>query len=125
VALKPAFHEAGTWRGSDIAHAATIVANSSRLVHMMASSQVIAGNAAQASARHVMVNQWSPRAMPERSRFTVRPFRRAASDKGYLLAYRCATFFFAVFFARWACVSSDTLVDAVALVPVDVLLLSP
>jgi hypothetical protein len=34
----PAFHEAGTWRGSDIAHAATIVANSTRLVHMTISS---------------------------------------------------------------------------------------
>jgi hypothetical protein len=31
-------HEAGTWRGSDMAAAATIVARSTRLVHMIATS---------------------------------------------------------------------------------------
>jgi len=37
------FQEAGTWRGSDMAHAATIVASSTRLVHMVASfAQVVA-----------------------------------------------------------------------------------
>src|SRR4249919_3944321 len=34
----PLFQEAGTWRGSDMAAAATIVARSTRLVHMIASS---------------------------------------------------------------------------------------
>jgi hypothetical protein len=34
-----AFHEAGTWRGSVIAHAATIVANSTRLAHMITTSE--------------------------------------------------------------------------------------
>jgi hypothetical protein len=34
----PAFHEAGTWRGSDIAAAATIVASSKRRVHMFVTS---------------------------------------------------------------------------------------
>ena len=31
----PTFHDAGTWRGSDIAAAATIVNSSSRLAHMI------------------------------------------------------------------------------------------
>jgi hypothetical protein len=35
----PAFHEAGTCRGSVIAQAATIVASSTRLVHMVATSE--------------------------------------------------------------------------------------
>src|SRR5258706_13112533 len=35
VVPRPAPQEAGTWRGSDIAHAATIVASSTRLVHMV------------------------------------------------------------------------------------------
>ena len=37
-ATKPTFQEAGTWRGSDIAAAATIVARSTRRVHMFAAS---------------------------------------------------------------------------------------
>lgn len=36
--IRPAFHEAGTWRGSDIAAAATMVARSNRRVHMLVSS---------------------------------------------------------------------------------------
>jgi hypothetical protein len=35
--LAAAFHEAGRWRGSDIAAAATIVARSTRRVHIAAS----------------------------------------------------------------------------------------
>jgi hypothetical protein len=35
----PMFHEAGTCRGRDIAHAATIVARSTRRVHMIVSSR--------------------------------------------------------------------------------------
>jgi hypothetical protein len=35
----PTFHEAGTWRGSDIAAAATIVSSNSRRAHMSATSK--------------------------------------------------------------------------------------
>ena len=38
-AANPPFQEAGTWRGSDIAAAATIVAKSTRRVHRFASSK--------------------------------------------------------------------------------------
>ena len=37
VVPRPTFQEAGTWRGSVMAQAATIVASNTRLVHMFAS----------------------------------------------------------------------------------------
>ena len=37
VVPRPTFHEAGTWRGSDMAHAATIVASNTLRVHIVAS----------------------------------------------------------------------------------------
>ena len=37
VVPRPTFQEAGTWRGSDMAHAATIVASNTLRVHMIAS----------------------------------------------------------------------------------------
>src|SRR5437763_11517918 len=71
VVPSPTFQEAGTWRGSDIAHAATIVASSTRLVHMVASF-------ARSVASKVTRGGVAPK--PDVSRIGVGADRTPASD---------------------------------------------